>query len=92
MIRDVFVIKMVNQECKFHKTYSRTPVDESLVTGFLGAMSGLIGAMPEGTVKTVPAGNYSFTYTHAAGYIYVICADSEDKKDDMEKKLRDLMM
>ncbi|MHA1818863.1 MAG: ADP-ribosylation factor-like protein [Promethearchaeota archaeon] len=83
---------MSNQQCKFHKTYSRTPVDENLVTGFLGAMSGLIAAMPEGTIKTVPAGNYMFTYTHAAGYIFVLCSDSDDNKEELEKKLRSLMM
>ncbi|MCP4760618.1 MAG: GTP-binding protein [archaeon] len=92
MIRDVFVIRMTNQQCKFHKTYSRTPVDESLVTGFLGAMTGLIQTMEEGTIKTVPAGNYMFTYTHAAGYIYVLCSDSDDSREELEKKLRDLMI
>ena len=55
-------------------------------------MSGLISAMPEGNVKTVPAGNYVFTYTHAAGYIYVLCSDSDDNKEELEKKIRELMM
>ncbi|MHA1341310.1 MAG: ADP-ribosylation factor-like protein [Promethearchaeota archaeon] len=92
MLRDIFVIQMSNQVCKFHRSYSRTPVDESLVTGFLGAMSGIIQTMPEGVVKTVPAGNYMFTYTHAAGYIYVLCADSGDNKEELEKKTREFMM
>lgn len=92
MIRDIFVIQMGTQECKFHKTYSRTPVDESLVTGFLGAMAGLIQTMPEGSVKTVPAGNYMFTYTHAGGYIYVLCSDSDDEKEQLEEKVRKFMM
>jgi len=92
MLRDIFVIQMNNQVCKFHRSYSRTPVDESLVTGFLGAMAGIIQSMPEGTVKTVPAGNYIFTYTHAAGYIYVLCADTGDDKVALEKKTRDFMM
>lgn len=92
MIRDIFIIRLSNQECKYHKTYSRTPVDESLVTGFLGAMTGLIQTMAEGSIKTVPAGNYMFTYTHAAGYIYVICSDSDDDKKQLEEKLRNFMM
>ncbi|MBD3352443.1 MAG: GTP-binding protein [Candidatus Lokiarchaeota archaeon] len=92
MIRDIFVIRINNQECKYHRTYSRTPVDENLVSGFLGAMAGLIQTMPEGTSKTVPAGNYMFTYTHAAGYIYVICSDSDDDKEELKEKVRDFMM
>jgi small GTP-binding protein len=87
MIRDIFLIKMINQECIFHQSYSRTPVDESLVIGFISAMSALIMSMPEKNVKSVPAGTYKFTYSHAGGFIYVLCSDVDDVDADLLKKL-----
>jgi small GTP-binding protein len=89
MIRDLFIIKMLNQECVYHQTYSRTPVDESLVLGFVGAMSALIMSMPERGTKSVPAGSYKFTYSHAIGYIFVLCSDVDDGDEDLQKKLTD---
>jgi len=86
MIRDIFIIRMQNQQCVFHQTYSRTPVDESLVGGFISAMSALIITMPEKGTKSVPAGSYKFTYAHASGYIFVLCSDIDDLDTDLQKK------
>ena len=63
MIRDVYFIVASSGQCKYHKSYSRTPVDEALVSGFFTAMGSLITSMPEGQIKSVPAGNYKFTVT-----------------------------
>ena len=90
MIRDVYIIKMRTGECSYHHTFTRTPVDISLVTGFLSAMSDMIRALPQGSVKSVPAGNYKFTYTPAGQYLYVICSDADEKDVDLEKKIIDL--
>lgn len=87
MIRDIFILKLLDQLCVFHQSYSRTPVDESLVVGFVGAMSAMISTMPEKTTKSVPAGTYKFTYAHAKGYIYVLCSDVDDAEADLQKKL-----
>ena len=91
MIRDIFIFRLMNQQCIFHQTYSRTPVDESLVSGFISAMSALIMAMPEGGLKSVPAGAYKFTYAHGAGFIFVLCSDSDDQDEDLQKKLNNSM-
>lgn len=90
MIRDVYIIKLADGSCQYHHTFTRTPVDISLVTGFLSAMSNMIRAMPENSVKSVPAGNYKFTYTPAGQFLYVICSDSDEKNEDLEKKVIDL--
>jgi small GTP-binding protein len=89
MIRDLFIIKMLDQICVFHQSYSRTPVDESLVIGFVGAMSAMISSMPEKSTKSVPAGTYKFTYSHTKGYIFVLCSDVDDDEKDLNKKLGD---
>lgn len=90
MIRDVYFIVSNTGQCKYHKSYSRTPVDESLVSGFFTAMGSLITNMPEGTIKSVPAGNYKFTYTHAGGYLYVICSDNEDDTAQLSERLANI--
>ena len=77
-------------ECAFHHTFTRTPVDISLVTGFLSAMSDMIQAMPENSVKSVPAGNYKFTYSPAGQYLYVICSDSDERDEELHKKVLEL--
>jgi len=91
LIRDVYIIVAGTGQCIYHKSYSRTPVDEALVSGFLGAMGSMITMMQEGTVKNVPAGNYSFTYTHAKGFLFVVCADQEDDKQKIATKVGDVM-
>ena len=90
MIRDVYIIRLRTGECAFHHTFTRTPVDISLVTGFLSAMSDMIRAMPENSVKSVPAGTYKFTYTPAGQYLYVLCSDADEKDDDLMKKILEL--
>jgi small GTP-binding protein len=87
MIRDLFIIKMLDMLCVFHQSYSRTPVDESLVVGFVGAMQAMISTMPEKSAKSVPAGSYKFTYAHVRGYIFVLCSDVDDAEPDLHKKL-----
>jgi len=86
----VYIIKLRTGECTYHHTFTRTPVDISLVTGFLSAMSDMIRAMPENSVKSVPAGNYKFTYTPAGQYLYVICSDADEKDDELHKKVIEL--
>ena len=91
MIRDLFVFKMMTHECKMHRAYAKTPIDDNLVSGFIAAMSGLIMTMPEGDVKSVPAGTYKFTYSHAHGFIFVLCSDAGDMDEDLAKKLANLV-
>ncbi|MHA1272333.1 MAG: ADP-ribosylation factor-like protein [Promethearchaeota archaeon] len=90
MIRDVYIIRMRTGECAYHHTFTRTPVDISLVTGFLSAMSDMIRAMPENSVKSVPAGSYKFTYTPTSQYLYVLCSDSDERDEDLQKKILEL--
>ena len=90
MIRDVYIIRLRSGECAYHHSFTRTPVDVSLVSGFLSAMSDMIRAMPEGTSKSVPAGNYKFTYTPAGQYLYVVCSDSDEKNEELQKKVLEL--
>jgi len=90
LIRDVYIIKLRTGSCEFHHTFTRTPVDIALVTGFLSAMSDMIRAMPEDSVKSVPAGNYKFTYTPAGQYLYVVCSDADEKNEDLQKKVIEL--
>lgn len=87
MIRDLFIIKMHDQLCVFHQSYSRTPVDEGLVLGFVGAMGAMISTMPEKAPKSVPAGTYKFTYSHTANFIFVLCSDVDDEEKELNKKL-----
>ncbi len=87
MIRDIYVIISQTGQCKYHKSYSRTPVDEALVSGFFTAMGGIITSMPEGQIKSVPAGNYKFTYTHAGGFLYVVCSDTDDDTEKLSERL-----
>lgn len=87
MIRDVYIIKLGSGECKYHQTFTRTPVDISLVTGFLSAMSDMIRMMQENVVKSVPAGNFKFTYTQSQGTLYVICADIDEDDQEVGKKV-----
>ncbi len=91
MIRDLFIFKMMTHECRMHRAYAKTPIDDNLVSGFIAAMSGLIMTMPEGDVKSVPAGTYKFTYAHAKGFIFVLCSDSGDRDEDLAKKLSNLI-
>lgn len=94
MIRDVYILNLRTGACNYHHTFTRTPVDISLVTGFLSAMSDMIRAMPENSTKSVPAGNYKFTYTPSGQYLYVICSDADEKDTDLQKKaieLKDLI-
>jgi small GTP-binding protein len=88
VIRDLFIIKMPEQRTVFHQSYSRTPVDENTVIGFIGAMSMMILSVPEEFVATIPAGNYKLTYAHMQGYIYVVCSDVNDNEADLQKKLK----
>lgn len=88
MIRDLFIIKMPEQRTVFHHSYSRSPVDENTVIGFIGAMSMMILSVPEEYVASIPAGNYKFTYAHMQGYIYVVCSDVNDNETDLQKKLK----
>ncbi|MGV9170952.1 MAG: ADP-ribosylation factor-like protein [Promethearchaeia archaeon] len=87
MIKDAYIIKLRTGEAIYHHSFSRTPVDVSLVSGFLSAMSDMIRAMQENTVKSVPAGNYKFTYTPAGQYLYVICSDADERNEELEKKV-----
>ena len=91
MIRDLFIFKMMTHECRMHRSYAKTPIDDNLVSGFIAAMSGLIMTMPEGDVRSVPAGTYKFTYAHARGLIFVICSDAGDPDADLAKKLDNLI-
>ena len=91
MIRDLFIFKMMTHECRMHRAYAKTPIDDNLVSGFIAAMSGLIMTMPEGDVKSVPAGTYKFTYAHAKGFIFVLCSDAGDQDADLAKKLGNLI-
>ncbi|OLS12519.1 MAG: Rab B GTPase [Promethearchaeota archaeon CR_4] len=91
LIRDVYIIIAATGQCIYHKSYSRTPVDETLVSGFLGAMGTTITMMQEGVVKNVPASTYSFTYTHAKGFLYVICTDQDDDKQIIATKVGEIM-
>jgi len=90
MIRDVYIIKLNTGECKYHQTFTRTPVDISLVTGFLSAMSDMIRMMQEDVVKSVPAGNFKFTYTQNNGVLFVICADIDEDDQEVAKKVLSL--
>ena len=92
MIRDLFLFKQLTQECKLHRAYAKTPVDENLISGFIAAMSGLILAMPDKGVKSVPAGTYKFTYSHSQGNIYVLVSDIDDSDEDLLKKLSGLII
>ena len=87
MIRDLFVIKTLTQEAVLHESFSRTPIQDSLVLGFISAMSAMILAMPEKNMKSVPAGSYKFTYSHSSGYTYVLASDVDDPDPDLQKKL-----
>ncbi len=90
MIRDIYIIRLRTGECAYHHSFTRTPVDISLVTGFLSAMSDMIRAMPENQWKSVPAGSYKFTYTPAGQYLYVICSDADEKDPELQKKILEL--
>jgi len=81
----------MTHECRMHRAYAKTPIDDNLVSGFIAAMSGLIMTMPEGDVKSVPAGTYKFTYAHSKGFIFVLCSDSGDRDEDLAKKLSNLI-
>lgn len=87
MIRDFFIFRLATGQCTFHRSYSRTKMEDALVGGFFSAMGSLIAAMPEGLVKSVPAGNYKFTYTHAGGYLAVVCSDNEDDSKQIGERL-----
>ena len=50
----------------------------------------MIQAMPENSVKSVPAGNYKFTYSPAGQYLYVICSDSDERDEELQKKVLEL--
>src|SRR6056297_554978 len=89
MIRDIFIIDKQKLECMYHQTYSRTPINESLVLGFVGGMASLITTMQEKATKSVPAGNHKFTYAHSMGYIFVIVSDVDDEDEKLQEKLVD---
>ncbi|MHA1731734.1 MAG: ADP-ribosylation factor-like protein [Promethearchaeota archaeon] len=88
MIRDIYFIVAATGQCVHHQSYSRTPVDEALVSGFFSAMGSIITSMPEGQIKSVPAGTYKFTYTHAQGFLYVVCSDTDDDSEKMAERLQ----
>lgn len=54
-------------------------------------MGAVITMMPEGTIKSAPASTYSFTYTHAKGFLYVVCTDQEDDTQKIATKVGDVM-
>jgi small GTP-binding protein len=91
MIRDLLVIDLMTSTCKYQKSYTRAPVNPHLVTGFIGAMAGVIVSMPEGQVKSVPARPHKFTYAHKEGLIYVLSSDIDDPDEDLAKKLGNLL-
>ncbi len=87
MIRDVYIIKLESGDCTYHHSFTKTPVDISLITSFLTGMFDLIKTMDEESMKAVPAGAYKFTYSPDGDYLYILCSDADEKDIDLQKKL-----
>ncbi len=90
LIWDVYII-LSSGICLFHKSYHRSWIDESIISGFLTAFASFIKSFDaEEEIESVVMKNIKFVYSSYDELFFVICADKNEDDVILKRKLRTL--
>ena len=87
MIKEFYVL-LKSGESLFHKVYGENRVDESLFSGFLGAVYTFAREIGHGDIKTMEMGDAKFICEVSGKLIFVVVVEKEDNEQEIKNFLR----
>ncbi|MHA1409512.1 MAG: ADP-ribosylation factor-like protein [Candidatus Odinarchaeia archaeon] len=87
MIHAVYIIRKTGESLYF-KRYTKSAVDENLISGFLSALQNFVSEVSSGDViRTIKTGNIKFIYNITKNIIYVFVVDQNENEDIVRSKI-----
>lgn len=82
-----FYVLLKTGESLFHKVYGRNQVDESLFSGFLGAIYNFAREIGHGDIQTMEMGDAKVICEVSDNLIFVVVVDKNDDEQEIQKFL-----